>query len=100
MANECMDSANKEELMLCFLWVDDHLKVYKEFNGKISNTCVDTILAMIKDTLIRITLNLSRCRGQCYDWAGAMAGTDKGVAMQISSEEPRALFIVMAMSLT
>ena len=39
-----------------------------------------------------MNLNLNRCRGQCYDGAAAMAGAHKGVATQISSEEPRALF--------
>ena len=32
-------------------------------------------------------MNLNRCRGQCYDGAGAMAGAHKGVAAQISSED-------------
>ena len=91
MADECTDSANKEELVLCFHWVDDHLEVHEEFVGlyQISNTSADTIVAVIKDTLIRMNF---RCRGQCYDGAGAMAGVHKGVAAQISSEESRALF--------
>ena len=94
MVDECTDSANKEEFVLCFRWVDDHLEVHEEFIGlyQISNTSADTTAAVIKDTLIRMNLNLSRCRGQCYDSAGSMAGAHKGVATQISSEEPRALF--------
>lgn len=94
MADECTDSANKEELVLCFRWVDDHLEVHEEFIGlyQISNISADTIVAVIKDTLLRMNLNLNRCRGQCYDGAGAMAGAHKGVASQISREEPRALF--------
>ena len=39
-----------------------------------------------------MNLNLNRCRGQCYDGTGLMAGAHKSVATQISSEEPRALF--------
>ena len=94
MADECTDSANKEELVLCFRWIDDHLEAHEEFIGlyQISNTSADTIVVVIKDTLIRMSLNLNRCRGQCYDGAAAMAGAHKGVATQISSEEPRALF--------
>ena len=59
---------NKEELVLCFRWVDDNLEVHDEFIGlyQISNTSVDTIVAVVKDTLIRMNLNLSRCRGQYY----------------------------------
>lgn len=39
-----------------------------------------------------MNLNINRCRGQCYDGASAMAGSRNGVATQILSEEPRALF--------
>ena len=94
MADECTDSANEEELVLCFRWVDDHLEVHKEFIGlyQISDVSADTVVAVIKGTLIRMNLNLNRCRRQCYDGAGSMAGAHKGVATQISSEEPRALF--------
>jgi hypothetical protein len=35
---------------------------------------------------------VDRCRGQCYDGAAAMAGPRSGVATQLLSEEPRALF--------
>ena len=65
MADECTNSANKEELVLCFRWVDDHLAVHEEFIGvyQISNTTADTIVAAIKDTLVRMNLNLNRCRG-------------------------------------
>ena len=49
MADECTDSANKEELVLCFRWVDDHLEVHEEFIGfyQTSNTSADTIVAVI-----------------------------------------------------
>ena len=94
MADEATDSANKEELVLCFQWVDDGLKVHKEFIGlyQISDTCADTVVKVIKDTLVHMTLSIKRCRGQCYDGAGTMAGGTRGVAAQIISEEPRALF--------
>ena len=94
MADECTDSANKEELMLCFRWVNDHLEVHEEFIGlyQISITSADTLVVVIKDILIRMNLNLNRCRVQCYDGAAAMVGAHKSVATQISYEEPRALF--------
>ena len=94
MADEATDSANKEELVLCFRWVDDSLEVHEEFIGlyQISDTCADTVVKVIKDTLVRMTLSIKRCRGQCYDGAGTMAGAIRGVAAQIISEEPRALF--------
>ena len=94
MADEATDSANKEELVLCFRWVDNFLEVHEEFIGlyQISDTSADTVVKVIKDTLVRMTLSIKRCRGQCYDGAGTLAGVIRGVAAQIISEEPRALF--------
>jgi len=39
-----------------------------------------------------MNLTLSKVRGQCYDGAANMAGSKSGVATQIRSEEPRAVF--------
>ena len=48
---------------------------------------------LIKDILIRLSLPLERCRGQCYDGASNMSGRRSGVATQIQLEEPRALYV-------
>ena len=66
MADEATDSANKEELVLCFRWVDDGLEVHEEFIGlyQIYDTSANTVVKVIKDTLIRMTLSIKRCRGQ------------------------------------
>ena len=50
------------------------------------------IFSIVKDTLLRLNLCLSRCRGQCYDGASTMAGSKNGLKTQILQEEPRALF--------
>ena len=94
MIDECTDISNHEQLVLCFRWVDDNLEVHEDFIGlyHIPNTCSETLVATVKDCLIRMNLTLNRCRGQCYDGASAMAGSKSDVATQILSEEPRALF--------
>jgi len=94
MADDATESANKKELVLCFRWVDNILEVHEGFIGlyQISDTSADTVVKFINDTLVRMTLRIKRCRGQCYDGAGTMAGAIRGVAAQIISEEPRALF--------
>ena len=51
-----------------------------------------TIICVVKDTLLRLNLQLSQCRGQCYDAASNMAGCKNGVKTQILREEPCALF--------
>ena len=47
---------------------------------------------MIKDVLIRMNLNISKLRGQCYDGASTMKGHKSGVSTQISRIEPRAVY--------
>ena len=60
---------------------------------KIDDISANTIVATVKDALVRMNLALSRCRGQCYDGAATMMGTRNGVAKQLSDEENRAVFI-------
>ena len=51
-----------------------------------------TIVSVIKDSLLRLNLHLSQCRGQCSDAASNMAGCKNGIKTQILREEPRGLF--------
>ena len=94
MADECVDGANKEQLALCFRYVDEDVRVHEEFIGlyQCPNITADTIVSVIQDTLLRLDLKISRCRGQCYDGANNMAGSKNGVKSQILKQEPRALF--------
>ena len=50
------------------------------------------LVHILKDTMVRMNLPITNCRGQCYDGAPNMAGTHTGVAMQILSEESRATY--------
>ena len=92
--DECVDCANNEQLEICLRYVDDNVEVHEEFIGlyQIPNTLADTIVAALQDTLLRLNLKLSRCRGQCFDWESNMAGSKNGVKAQILKQEPRALF--------
>ena len=47
-----------------------------------------TLVSVIKDSLIRFNLSINKARGQCYDGASNMTGRRNGVVTQ----EPRALF--------
>lgn len=92
--DECVDSANNEQLVICFRHVDDKLEVHEEFMGlyQCPNITADTIVAVLQDTLLRLNLQLCRCRGQCYDGGSNMAGSKNEVKAQILKQEPRALF--------
>lgn len=59
MVDECVDSSNKEQLVLCFRYVDSELDVHEDFVGfyQIPNIAANTIVSVINDTLMRFDLN-------------------------------------------
>ena len=85
---------NKEQFTICFRWIDSNLQDHEDFIGlyEVDNISANCLLYHIKDVLLRMNLNLSKCRGQCYDGASNMSGIKNGVAAQISSEEKRAIY--------
>ena len=91
MADKVTDASNKEQVIVCLRTVDDNLEPHEDFIGMhhVDSISSKVILATLKDTLLRMNLPLSNCRGQCFDGAANMCGAKKGVATQISSEEPR-----------
>ena len=94
MADECTDSANNEQLVICFRWVDHKLEVHEDFVGlySIPNVSASTIFSVINDCLMRMNMQWNRCRGQCYDGTANMAGVRNGVATRVLHVEPRALY--------
>ena len=60
MADEVTDSSNKEQLIICLRWVDNHLNPHEDFIGLYSVDQIDaaTLVHVIKDTLIRLNLKL------------------------------------------
>ena len=52
----------------------------------------DSLVFHIKDALLQMNINLSKCRGQCYDGASNMSSVRNGVAAQIISEEKSAIY--------
>ncbi len=94
MADECTDSANNEQLLICFRWVDHKLEVHEDFIGlySIPDISASTIFPVINDCLMRMNLQWNRCRGQCYDGAANMSGVRNGVATRVLSVEPKSLY--------
>ena len=80
-------------MVICLRWIDDNLEPYVDFIGlyKVDSTAAAVIVKVLKDTLLHFNLSINQCRGQCYDGASSMSGRHSGTAVQISSEEPRAL---------
>ena len=92
--DETTDISNCEQVVLCLRWVDDDFNVHEDLIGlyKVETISADNLVALIKDTLLRMNLSLNRARGQCYDGAANMSGAKSGVAKQLTDEEPRALY--------
>ena len=59
---------------------------------QVQDTIPTSLPCVIRDVLLRLNLNISQCRGQCYDGGSNMAGSRNGVKSQILQQEPRALF--------
>ena len=94
MVDEATDISNKEQSTIVMRRVDDDLNVFEEFLGlyQLTETDAGSIVAAIKDVLLRLQIPTSKLRGQCYDGCGTMAGKKSGVATRIQQEEPRAIF--------
>ena len=95
MVDECVDISNREQLVLCFRYVDTEVVAHEDFNGlyECPNITANTIVAAIDDVLLQLNLSISKCRGQCYDGGRNMAGSKNGVKEQILEKEPQALFV-------
>ncbi len=76
MANETTDVSTTEQIVFVLRWVDDDLEPHEEFLGIHQTDSIDanTLVAIVKDILIRFNLDMKNCRGQCYDGAANMAG--------------------------
>ena len=95
LADECTDVANREQFTICLRWVGEDLHDHEDFLGLYQMATIDanSLLRVIKDTLLCMSIPLSHCRGQCYDGASSMSGSKSGVATQIAKEEPRTLYL-------
>ena len=93
MADECTDVSNKEQFVICIRWVDADLCSHEDAIGLYHVDSIDakTLVATIEDVLLRLCMNISQCRGQCYDGAANMAGSKGGVAAYIQKKQPKAV---------
>ena len=93
MCDQGTDCSNLEQLSFNIRSVDDDLEVHEYFLGfyEVNNIKSNTIIAAIKDSLLRFNLSLDTCRGQICDDASNMLGKKSGVATQLSAIHTKAL---------
>ena len=84
----------QNNLFFCIRYVDEELSSHEEFIGLHSLPCTTsaTITHTIEDILLRLSLQLDNCRGQCYDGASSIAGCRTGVATTILKKQPLAIY--------
>ena len=49
MSDECTDSSNREQLVICIRWIDDQLEPHEDFIGlyQVDDIRADTLVAVI-----------------------------------------------------
>lgn len=59
---------------MCLRWVDAQFDPHEEFIGlhHVQDITTDTIVHVLKDTVLQMNLNFSMCHGQCYEGAANM----------------------------
>ena len=66
------------------------MKIFVGFYA-VNNIKSETIVAAIKDALLRFQLHIFKCRGQTYNGVSNMMGKKSGVAAKIIEMKPKVL---------
>ena len=92
MADEVTNSSNKKQVVAGFRCVDEKFEVQEEFVGLYHVESIKSNAIVLKDTILRLNLAISNCRGQCYDGAANMPHIWNDVAAQICHDFLASLF--------
>ncbi len=94
MIDETTDITNHEQVAVVIRRITENLEVFEEFIGlyQVDSIRAEYLTTVIKDSLLRLNLPISKLRGQCYDDCSTMSGVKTGVAKWIAEEESRAIF--------
>lgn len=95
MLDETLDSGRLEQVSIC-CWIVSKKLIVKEYFWRFYNnksTTAEELLNVVKDVFLRLELDFSKLRGQCYDKASTMSGRKKGLQSKILKIEERALYV-------
>lgn len=95
MADETMDITTKEQLSICFRFIDKNLNPREVFVGLIDchKTNAETLHKLLENAMIALGLPIDNCRGQGFDGAAVMSGAVSGVQTRFRNEHPKMLFV-------
>ena len=101
MVDETTDVSNREQVVICIRWVSKNFDVHEDFIGlyKVDQIDAGTLVYVIKDTLLRLNLSLTRIRGQCYDGAASMVSDQEWQSSFLMKNQGHFIHTVMAMPL-
>ncbi|CAL9706094.1 unnamed protein product [Knipowitschia caucasica] len=94
MLDETADITVKEQVSICLRFVTDELQPEEIFVGfyETASTTAEALFQLLQDALIRFSLPLNKCRGQCYDGASNVSGIRNGLQARVQTIEPRAQY--------
>lgn len=92
--DETADITVKEQVSICLRFVTEDLQPEEFFVGfyQTAHTTAETLFRLLKDALLRFSLPINKCRGQCYDGASNVSGTRSGLQARVQEIEPRAQY--------
>ena len=90
-ADEYTDLSNKKQFVICICWVDADLSDHEDIIGlyHVDGINAKTLVATTEDVLLWLGLNISKCRGQCYDSMSNTAGSKGGTAAHTQVKQPK-----------
>ena len=93
--DETMDISTKEQLSVCFRFVDKNLQIEEIFAGfyEAESTTADALFKIVMDVLTRYNLKIETCRGQCYDGASNVSGHINGLQKKITDLQKKSIFV-------
>ena len=79
------DISNKEQISICFRIANQDFSIQEIFFGfyEMSTTTSEELFAVLKDVLLRMQFDISKCRGQCYDGASNVSGHVNGLRKKL-----------------
>ena len=62
MIDKTTDASNREQVLICFRWVNESLEPYEELIGlyQVKSTAAETLLTVIHDVLQRLNISVSK----------------------------------------
>ena len=93
--DETTDINRIEQVAICVRFCNKDMESEEVFIGfhQTSRTDANTMLKLVKDSLLTFGLPFSGIRGQGYDGASNMSGRENGLQAKVLTENPKALYL-------